>query len=67
MRNLGRYHQQVVHEENEEYSGDNRALGCTSIDRMQTGEEAVHSDGNGPIREETTNPVNESLIDTKHR
>ena len=24
-------------------------------------------DGNGPIREETTNPFNESVMETKHR
>ena len=29
-----------------EYRGDDRALGYTSIDRVQIGEEAVHSDGN---------------------
>ena len=33
-------------EEDEEYRGDDRALGYTSIDRVQIGEEAVHSDGN---------------------
>ena len=37
-----------------------------SIDRVQIGEEAIHSDGNLPIREETTNPINESLIETKN-
>ena len=26
--------------------GDDRALGYTSVDRVQMGEEAVHSDGN---------------------
>ena len=29
-----------------EYRGDNRALGYISIDGVQIGEEAVHSDGN---------------------
>ena len=57
MRNLGRYHQQrsesrrrggeqIIDEEDEEYRRDDRALGYTSIDRVQIGEEAVHSDGN---------------------
>ena len=59
--------EQVIYEENEEYRGDDRALGYTSIDGVQIGEEAVHSDGNWPVREETTNPINESLIETKHR
>ena len=59
--------EQVIDEEDEEYRGDDRALGYTSIDRVQIGEEAVHSDGNGPIREETTNPINESVMETKHR
>ena len=36
--------------------GDDGALGCTSIDGMQIGEEAVHSDGIRPIKEETINP-----------
>ena len=36
---------QVIDEEDEEYRGDDRALGYTSIDRVQIGEEAVHSDG----------------------
>ena len=36
----------VVYEENEEYRGDDRALGYTSIDGVQIGEEAVDSDGN---------------------
>ena len=36
----------VIYEENEEYRGDDRTLGYTSIDRVQIGEEAVHSDGN---------------------
>ena len=30
-------------------------------------EEAIHSDGNRPIIEETTNPINESVMETKHR
>ena len=38
--------EQVIDEEDEEYRGDDRALGYTSIDRMQIGEKAVHSDGN---------------------
>ena len=46
----------VVYEDNEEYRGDDRALGYTSIDRVQVGEEAINCDGNQPIREETTNP-----------
>ena len=29
-------------------------------------EEAVHFDGDYPIREETTNPINESVMETKH-
>ena len=48
--------EQVIDEEDEEYRGDDRALGYTSIDGVQIGEEAIHSDGNRPIREETTNP-----------
>ena len=59
--------EQVIDEEDEEYKGDERALGYTSIDRVQMGEEAVHSDGSRPIREETTNPINESVMETKHR
>ena len=52
---------QIIYEENEEYKGDDdRAPGYTSIDGVQIGEEAIHSDGNRPIREETTNPFNES-------
>ena len=58
--------EQVIDEEDEEYRGDDRALGYTSIDRVQTGEEAIHSDGNQPIREETTNLFNESVMETKH-
>ena len=38
--------EQVIDEEDEEYRGDDRALGYTRIDRLQIGEEAVHSDGN---------------------
>ena len=38
--------EQVIDEEDKEYRGDDRALGYTSIDRVQIGEEAVHSDGN---------------------
>ena len=45
--------EQVIDEEDEEYRGDDRALGYTSIDGVQIREEAVHSDGNQPIREET--------------
>ena len=56
----------MVHS-NEEYSGDDRALGSTSIERVQIREEAVHSDGNQPIRKETINPFNESVMETKHR
>ena len=37
---------QVIDEEDEEYSGDDRALRYTSIDGVQIGEEAVHSNGN---------------------
>ena len=59
--------EQVIDEEDEEYRGDDRALGYTSIDRVQIGEEAVLSDGNRPMREETTNPFNESVMETKHR
>ena len=33
---------------------------------MLIGEEAIHSEGNRPIREETTNPFNESVMETKH-
>ena len=58
---------QVIDEGNEEYRGDDRALGYTSIDEVQTGEEAIHSDGNRLIGEETTNPFNESMMETKHR
>ena len=47
--------------------GDDRALGCTSIDGLRIKEKAVHSDGNRPIREETTNPMNESVAETKQR
>ena len=57
--------EQVIGEEYEEYRGDDRALGYTRIDRVQIGEEAVHSDGNQPIREETTNPISESVMETK--
>ena len=59
--------EQVIDEEDEEYRGDDRALGYTSIDRVKIGEEAVHSDRSQPIREETTNPINESVMETKHR
>ena len=59
--------EQVIDEEVEEYRGYDRALGYTSIDRVQIGEEAIQSDGNWPIREETTNPINKSVIETKHR
>ena len=38
--------EQVIDEEDEEYRGYDRALGYTSINRVQIGEEAVHSDGN---------------------
>ena len=38
--------EQVIDEEDEEYRGDDRALGYTSIYLVQIGEEAVHSDGN---------------------
>ena len=38
--------EQVIDEEDEEYRGDDRALGYTSIDGVQIGEEAIHSDGN---------------------
>ena len=38
--------EQVIDEEDEEYTADDRALGYTSIDRVLIGEEAVHSDGN---------------------
>ena len=38
--------QQVMDEEEDEYRGDDRALGYTSIDGVQIGEEAIHSDGN---------------------
>ena len=57
---------QIINEENEGYSGDDRALGYTSIDGVVS-KEAVHSDGNQPIREESINPFNESLMETKHR
>ena len=59
--------EEVIDEEDEEYRGDDRSLGYTSIDVVQIGEEAVHYDGNGPIREETTDPINESVIETKYR
>ena len=59
--------EQVIDEEDEEYRGDDRALGYTSIDRVQIGEEAFHSDGHRLIIEETTNPINESVRETKHR
>ena len=36
----------VIDEEDEEYRGGDRALGYTSIDGVQIGEEAIHSDGN---------------------
>ena len=58
--------EQVIDEDDEEYMGDDSALGYTSIDGVEIGEEAVHSDGNQPIREETTNPFNESVMETKH-
>ena len=38
--------EQVIDEEDEEYRGDDRALGYTSVDGVQIGEKAVHSDGN---------------------
>ena len=57
---------QVIHKEYEEHRGDDKALGYTSIDGVQIREEAVHFDGNRPIREETTNPINESVMETKH-
>ena len=38
-----------------------------SLYNMQIGEERVHSDSDRPIREESTNPFNESVIETKHR
>ena len=38
--------EQVIDEEDEEYMGDDRAFGYTSINRVQIGEEAVNSDGN---------------------
>ena len=59
--------EQVIDEEDEEYRGGDRALGYTSIDGVQVGEEAVQSDENRPIRGETTNPFNESVMETKHR
>ena len=37
---------QVIDEEDKEYRGDDRALGYTSIDRVQIIEEAIHFDGN---------------------
>ena len=44
-----------------------RQLSYTSIDGVQIGEKAIHSDGNRPIREETTNSINDSVMETKHR
>ena len=38
--------EQVIDEEDEEYRGDDRAVGYTRIDGVQIGEETVHSDGN---------------------
>ena len=58
---------QVIYEENEEYRGDERALGYTSNDLVQIREEAVRSEGNRAIIDETTNPFNESVMETKHR
>ena len=58
--------EQVIDEEDEEYRRDDRALGYTSIDGVQIREEALHSDGNRPIREKTMNPFNESVMETKH-
>ena len=42
--------EQVIDEEDEEYRGDERALGYTSIDGVQIREEAIDSYGNRPIR-----------------
>ena len=56
MTSRRRRGEQIIDEEDEEYRGDDRALGYTSIDGVQIGEEAVHSDGNRPIREETAHP-----------
>ena len=67
MTSRRRRDEQVIHEEDEEYRGDDRALGYTSIDGVQIREEVVHSDSNRPIREETANPFNESVMETKHR
>ena len=52
---------------NEENRGEDRTLRYTSIDGVQIRADAVHSDGNRPIREETTNSFNESVMETKHR
>ena len=57
---------QIIYEEIEEHREDGRSLGNTSIDWMQFKEEAIHSYGNRPIREETTNPFNEIVMETKH-
>ena len=53
----------IIYKENEEY----RALGYTSIDGVKIREDPVEPDGNRPIREETANPFNESVVETKHR
>ena len=50
---------QITYKENEEDSGDDRALRHTSIDGVQIREEAVDSNVNRPIREEAKNPFNE--------
>ena len=42
-------------------------MGYTSIYWMQIREEAVDSDGDQLIREEATNPFNESVEETKNR
>ena len=47
---------QITYKEYEEYRGDDRAPGYTSMDSVQIGEEAVHSDGNRPVREGATDP-----------
>ena len=39
----------------------------TETHGIEIREEAIHSDGNRPITEETTNPINENLIENKHR
>ena len=58
---------QVIYEDNEEYRGDDRTLGTTALIDCRLERNPSTLTANDLSERKTTNPINESVMETKHR